>query len=64
MTTATLAMTGQAVAPAGGQFATGGVGSAVGEVRVNMPDASGPLMAADGTAVAHPVTLSGFRDTG
>ncbi len=45
ITTATLAMAGQAVALAGGQLATGGVGNGVGDVRVNAPVASGPAIA-------------------
>ena len=64
ITTATLLMAAQAVAPAGGQFAAGGAGSAVGEVRVKAPVESGPVIAAPGTAAAHPATPSGFKETG
>ena len=42
MTTPTLLIAGQAAAPAGGQWAAGGAGSAVGEVNVKAPVASGP----------------------
>jgi hypothetical protein len=59
-----LLIAGQAVALAGGQLAAGAVGNAVGEVSVNVPAASGPVRAEGGTAAAHPVTASGFREYG
>jgi hypothetical protein len=55
---------GQAAVLAGGQLAAGAVGSAVGEIKVNTPFASGPVIAAGGTAVAHPATTSGLSDNG
>ncbi len=64
MTTPILLIAGHAVALAGGQLAAGGIGSAVGEVNVNAPPASGPAIAAAGTAAAQPVTTRGLSDKG
>jgi hypothetical protein len=59
-----LLIAGHIVALAGGHARTGGVGSGSGEVKVNAPVESGPLMAEAGTAVAHPVTVRGFKEKG
>ena len=64
ITTATLLTAGHICALAGGQAAAGGVGSAVGDVTVNAPVESGPLMADAGTAVAHPASAKGLSETG
>jgi hypothetical protein len=57
-------MAGHIVALIGGQASAGGVGNAVGEVSVNAPVESGPLIAEAGTAVAQPVTVRGFNEKG
>jgi hypothetical protein len=57
-------MAGHIVALIGGQASAGGVGNAVGEVSVNAPVESGPLIAEAGTAVAQPATVRGFKEKG
>jgi hypothetical protein len=61
MTTATFAIAGQSVVLKGGQSSAGGVGNGVGDVTVNAPLASGPVI---GAAAGHPVTFSGFKEIG